>query len=348
MAELSNINDDFSPADQAAFDAMRAADRASPAPEPEPAASRAPEPAADPFPGREPEAVEDTSPAGEDPQDGEGEEPEGEGETEGNKGQYVRREALRQERERRKSLQKELQEAREQRARLDERLRIFAEANKAAQPKAETAQAEPEAVPDPEQDIFAYARHLEKQVNELRTGFKETQEQTRAREDGERILNSYKADAQQFAAREPAFTDAYQHLYASRARELQFAGMTDPKQILATIAQDEIAIARQAIEMGVSPAERIYQIAQARGFTPKAFEPAPDPAANAKPVGDTAAQKAERAAAGQRGPGRSLSAAGGAPAGGLPTVEQLAKMSEEDFNKFAKNNPSAVTALMGG
>ena len=61
---------------------------------------------------------------------------------------------------------------------------------------------------------------------------------------------------------------------------------------------------------------------------------------------ETPAQKVERVAAGQAGPGKSLSAAGGAPAGEV-TFEMLAAMSEKDFEAFATKNPEKLARLMG-
>jgi hypothetical protein len=338
MNDFATTSDEtFSADEQAAFDAMRAG---SPPP-----AETAPEPAPRPEPtARTPENQPEpkAEPETEEPETGEDEGPEGE--AEGNKGQYVRREALRQERERRKGLQKELAEAREARARLDERLRIFSEASQRAAPKPAEPQAEPEKVPNPEEDIFGYARHLQAKLDKLEGGLSQRDEQARQREAGEAVLSSYKQDAQRFAQAEPSFPEAYNHLYRSRAQELQYAGMTNPQEIMQAIARDEFEIAQQAIRDGVSPAQRIYEIAKARGFAPKAPEPTLEP----KPVAETAAEKATRAQAGQNGPGRSLSSVGGKPAGSMPTVEELANMSEEDFNRFAKTNPGAVTALMGG
>ena len=51
-------------------------------------------------------------------------------------------------------------------------------------------------------------------------------------------------------------------------------------------------------------------------------------------------------AAGQAGPGKSLSAAGGAPAGEV-TLEMLGSMSEAEFEAFAAKNPRKLARLMG-
>lgn len=338
MNDLSTTSDDsFSAEEQAAFDAMRSGDQA-------PVVERAPEP----VPRREPEARAPENPPENQAPEGEAKEPDAEDddapEGEGNKGQFVRHAKFNQERERRKALEQDLAKEREARARIDERLRIFAEASQRAAPKPAEPQAEAPKVIDPKEDIFGAYEQMKAELEALKGGFTQQTEQTRAREQGEQVLNSYKQDAQRFAQAEPSFPDAYNHLYRSRALELQHAGMTDQHEIMAAIARDEFEIATQAIRQGVSPAQRIYEIAKARGFAPKAPEPAADP----KPVADTAAEKATRAQAGQNGPGRSLSSVGGKPAGSMPTVEELANMSEDEFNRFAKSNPGAVTALMGG
>lgn len=333
MNDLSNTSDDsFSPEEQAQFEAMRSGS-APPAPEPGPepearAPEQEPEQPAPEGQAKEPEADDDDAAEGE-----------------GNKGQFVRHAKFNQERERRKALEKELTEAREAKARLDERLRIFAEASQRAAPKAEEQKpVDDDPEPNPEEDIFAHNKWIARQIAKSNERSQREAQEFRARAEGERALNTYRADAQRFAQAEPAFNDAYQHLYRSRALELQHAGMTDQQQIMQAIARDEFEIAQQALRDGVSPAARIFEIAKARGFTPKAPEPAPAP----EPAKETALEKATRTQAGQNGPGRSLSSVGGKPAGSMPTVEELANMSEDDFNRFAKNNPGAVTALMGG
>ncbi len=119
---------------------------------------------------------------------------------------------------------------------------------------------------------------------------------------------------------------------------MKLLGYSDADAVAAVNAE-EFTLVQSALQRGQSPAQVVLQLAKGRGFVAKAPEPV-------KPQ-ETAAEKAARVAAGQAGPGRSLSAAGGAPAGEL-TLEMLSNMSEAEFEKVLASKPSRVRTLMGG
>lgn len=335
--------DAFTPEEQAMFDAYERGEEA-------PAASAgggeaAPAPDAAPD---APEAAAATPGAATAPGDVVDPEVE-EGSAEENKGKFVRHGAFHQERERRKAVERELAEYREKFARGDERLRLLSEAmQKAPQaPAAAQPAPEPEAVPDPNEDIFGYAKYLEKQIADLRNGHqqmteaqKQQAEQARAADEERTIVGSYRQDIERFASTEPAFVDAYRHLVSGRVAELKLYGLSDADAIKQANA-DELAFVRAAVQRGVSPAEQAFALAKARGFVAKAPEPAAPPA----PAAETPAERQARLAAGQAA-SKSLSGAGGGPAGEI-TLEMLATMSEADFEKFAAKNPGKLEALMG-
>lgn len=325
----------FTPEEQAAFEAYERGDEgpsAAPAavevPEGAPAGGEAPAPAA---------AAPEAAP-------GEVVDPEADaGSPDENKGKFVRHGAFHQERERRKAVEKELADFREKAARVDERLRILTEAARQPQAPAPAAPAaEPPKVPNPEEDIFGYAKHLEQQIADLKSGLERTAQETREEREFKAVRDDYIADLNRFGAQEPAFADAFRFIAQTRAAELKALGATDA-QIPQMLGKEELDVAIAARQRGVSPAELLFQVAKARGFAPKAPEPAPAPAAA---PAETAAQRAERVAAGQAGPGKSLSVAGGAPAGEV-TFEMLASMNERDFEAFATKNPEKLARLMG-
>ncbi|MGA4550579.1 hypothetical protein [Methylorubrum aminovorans] len=334
--------DAFTAEEQAMFDAYERGEdapaapvdgEAAPAPE---AAPVAPEAAASPGAAAAPGDVVD--PEAED------------GSPEENKGKFVRHGAFHQERERRKSVERELSELREKYARGDERLRLLSEAmTRAPQAPAAAAQPapEPEAVPDPNEDIFGYVKHLEKQLAAVANGHKEMTEaqkqqaeQTRVAEEERTIVGAYQRDIERYAATEPAFVEAYQHLVQGRVAELKLYGLTD-QQAIAQANADELAFVRSAVQRNLSPAEQAFALAKSRGFQPKA----PAPAAAAAAPAETPAERQARIAAGQAA-SKSLSGAGGGPAGEM-TLEMLATMSEADFEAFAAKNPGKLEALMG-
>ncbi|MGU3467583.1 hypothetical protein ACLBXO_22305 [Methylobacterium sp. C33D] len=328
--------DAFTPEEQAAFEAYERGEEAPasdgltpPAAEPAPAAAEPP--AADPETA-EPEAAPEAQPRDE-------------------KGKFVPHGALHEERERRKAVEKERDELRERFARGDERLRILSEAmQRPAAPAQPAAAPEPVKVPNPDEDIFGYVKHLEQQVEALRTGQTQlTESQKKAEETRQaeaarnEVIGFYQQDLRTAIQADASVADAYEHLFAGRVAELQLVGMSQ-KDAIEAVRDEEFNLAQTARQRGQSPAALIAALAKSRGFAPKAPEPAPAPAAAPQ---ETAAERAARAAAGQAGPGRSLSAAGGQPAGEI-TLETLSSMSEADFEKLLASNPARVRALMGG
>ena len=337
----ADSGDAFTAEEQALFDGQMD-DGGAPGPvggsEPAGGAAAAPEPVA-------PAAA----PAGEPAAPGEVVDPDlEEGGADENKGKFVRHGAFHQERERRKAVERERDEFRVTLARMEERLRMVSEGG-AAKPAVAAPQAppEPETPPDPNQDIFGYAQYLEKQIQDIRAGqtqLTEAQkaEQTQRAEATQRnvVLNTYRGDVQRTIAAQPEFAQAYEHLFSGRIAELRLLGVPEGDAVQA-VRDEEFGIAQAAIAAGQSPAARLMQLAKLRGFAPKAAEPA----APATPA-ETPAEKAARISAGQAA-SKSLSAAGGAPAGEL-TMEMLASMSEAEFEKVSAANPARVRALMGG
>ena len=323
----------FTPEEQAAFEAY---ERGEEGPSAAPAAPEAPEGA--------PTGGEAAAPAGEPGEaPGEGTEIDPNLQARDEKGKFVPHGAFHEERERRKAVEKELTDLREKYARGDERLRLITEAMQQRPAPQQQPQAEPPKVIDPKEDIFGAYEQLKAELAELKGGVEQTKQETQQEREFKVVRDDYIADLNRFGAAEPAFADAFRFVAQTRAAELKLLGHPET-QIPQLLGQEELQLAIQARQRGVSPAEMLFAVAKARGFAPKAAEPAPAPAPAAP--AETPAQKAERVAAGQAGPGKSLSAAGGAPAGEV-TFEMLAQMSEADFEAFATKNPRKLAKLMG-
>ncbi|TGD94054.1 hypothetical protein [Methylobacterium nonmethylotrophicum] len=330
-----STGDDFTPEEAAAFAAMERGEEPGSAAGAEPPAS---EPVAQPAAAAQPGEVAPDQVV--DPED------EGADDPEANKGRFVRHGAFHRERSLRKELQTQNAQLLDRLTRGEERMRILTEAMRAApqvQPQPGQPQA-PAAPPNPEEDIFGYAKHLEAQLAELRQGQQQMTEAQRQEREFNDTVGSYRADIARFAQAEPSFADAYQHLINSRAQELAYAGVPQA-EISRTIQADEFALVRASLASGVSPAERVFQLAKLRGFAPKAAEP-PAASATAAPPPESATDRAARLAAGQNA-ARSLSGAGGAPAAEM-RLERLAEMSEAEFEAYAAKNPRRLAALMGG
>jgi hypothetical protein len=177
-------------------------------------------------------------------------------------------------------------------ARVEERLSLLQQA--LVEPPAAPAPAEE--VPDPEKDIFGYARYLERQLTAVADKVNNYEQQItvgQAEMDQERnyinSLNSY-------AAKEPHLMQAYGYLLRNRAAELmaprypsatyeQLMQAEIPADVSELLRQEERDLYKSAFQEKRNPAENIYRMAQMRGFRPPAAPPAP-PVNGAAPAGN--------------------------------------------------------------
>jgi hypothetical protein len=239
--------------------------------------------------------------------------------------------------------------------RADERLKLINEALSApAQEQVQEAEEE-DTRPDPTEDIFAYVAWQERQMGRLAQALQQQNEeftgiQQHLTTQGaqEQLLNNYRSDAMRYAQSQPAFGRAYQHLLDARGRQLEAGGIRDPRRRNEIITAEERDLVEAAYREQVNPAQRIWDLAQAYGFSPTA-QSAQAPAAAAPATGRPAGQTAPGATpanvgaeieAVRRGQAASLSLsqAGGAPPGAM-TPEILADMTEEEFGRYIESLP---------
>lgn len=275
-------------------------------------------------------------------------------------GKFVSHRALHKEREKRKAIAAERDELRVRLARGEERLAILNEAfNATGDPASQARRADSPQQPvdplneepiDPEKDFYGWAKQVQRQNDALRRQITESTGAIQSRETFRNVTEAYHSDARRFMSQEPNFEHAYKHLVAGRHRELELMGMRDEKQRNAFIAQEESQLVMQALQTGQSPAEVVYRIAQARGFTPQAAAPAarggaqsPQPA----PQRRTAAQqKIEQLRNGQNASQSLSNGAGGANEG--LTLNSLANMSDEEFARAVDSMSKAqLERIMG-
>jgi hypothetical protein len=131
----------------------------------------------------------------------------------------------------------------------------------------------------------------------------------------------------------PDFHDAVKFLQDRHQAELKAAGYRphEVKQIMSARAQ---SVAQRALEDGVSPAQRAYDLAKVHGYRRAQPKPA-----------ETEAEKITRQAESQKKAGKTISALpGGESKGGL-TAETLANMDPAEFLKMW--NKGDAKALMG-
>lgn len=193
-------------------------------------------------------------------------------------------------------------------------------------------------IPDPEVDPLGYLKWDQQQKiadrqRQAQAGQQQT-EQQRQQQEWQRFQSDYRARAQEFAATNPDFGDAYQHVMASRAKELQALGY-DENTILATMQQEEANAAWTAMQQGVNPAERLMEVAKLRGWAAKSGNPAPAGQEQQQeqrprdPNTGKFVENAQRIAESQER-NASLSQAPGAPVKRM-TAKELAQLPEKEM-----------------
>lgn len=252
-------------------------------------------------------------------------------------GRFVPHQAFHEVREKYKATRDELHSTREKMARADERLTVLNEIlGKASEP---ANPGTPE--PDPDTDPIGALNHAMKKIQALESQLTETKQQSEARENSKAMQDAYMRDAQSYLTETPEFKDAYSYLMSSRHQELEAAGVSDPMQRNRLIAQEERSIVQQAFQSHRSPAQMLHKIALARGYQPKAPDPAKDQA-------NDPMTRINQLAQAQKTAGASLTNAGGTSGEGL-TLAALADMDEEQFAAVsAKLGKAKMRELMGG
>lgn len=225
-----------------------------------------------------------------------------------------------------------------------ERHATMAELLTAAQPQ--RTDVEPERDISPEEDIFGAYKQLSKKFQELAQRVDKTDQNAMAQIQAMQLQTAARTDLESFASREPAFMEAYGYLVSQRDQELQALGVVDPAQRQATIKAEARDLMEGALKGGQSAAERIWRLAQARGFkAARKDEPAPlDPQAT---------EQIERINKGKEA-NKSLRGAGTTSDTGQPlTLAKLADMPEAEFSRtrqayIAKHGKGAWDRFIGG
>jgi hypothetical protein len=107
------------------------------------------------------------------------------------------------------------------------------------------------------------------------------------------MTGAYAQAAKQFATQTPDFPDAYKHVIETRKQELAELGYDD-QAIVQTLRNEELGLVANAMQNNINPAQLIYKMAKARGFTGKKSETPPTPPS---PVAVVEKQQAKQAAA---------------------------------------------------
>lgn len=245
---------------------------------------------------------------------------------------FVPHQALHKARAEHKATKEELQQQQQRFDRLEGRFQqlndlLIAPANapgktpQAAGPAAKPSNPFEEPLPNIEEDLVGYL-----DVMQRRQAYQyETAQVAQA---NQAVRSASQREMQQFAAKQPAFTDAVNFLEEQQHKVLEAEGVTDKAERERLIVQDANAMILRAFQSRRSPAEVLWNLAQARGFRPgSATTPAVSPQHQAN-VAQIAQQK--------RGMAASTSMSGLGQAAGALTLAQIADMSDDDFMRFVK------------
>lgn len=227
--------------------------------------------------------------------------------------------ALHEERQRRKELQAEIQRERQERAAkeavIQDRLNQMWQAqNPGPQFR------DPEKDPDPLAALAHNQQLTVRQMQEFQQQRQVEEAQKRQAQQTQQLVEWARFQAGEFVKEAPDFGDAYTHLLNVRRGELEAMGM-QPHEVKATLEENELWIYHSAAQRGGNPADMIYKMAKAAGYTGKK-EPAPD-------------ANEQKLATLQKGVAASKTLASPA-ANGKPTAEQIANMTDEEFAEFKK------------
>ncbi|MDH4557979.1 hypothetical protein E8F11_22855 [Pseudomonas sp. BN417] len=238
--------------------------------------------------------------------------------------------ALKEERAKRQEAQAQLEQARQQRAAVEQQLAQFAQHLQAQQQAAQRAAAEaaiPSFSEDPEGHVAALREQFAQRLEQIQAGQQaQVQAQQQAvqiqqvRAELAQIGESIQAEEADFASRQPDYVEAVGFLQHQVTQQLraQYPGAT-PQQLELVQAVALGQATQHCRAQGVSPVQWLYSRALARGW---------------QGSGAPAQRQARPAAApaAYRPAPSNLGNAGGAP--GDITTEQLAAMSDTEFDAY--------------
>lgn len=248
------------------------------------------------------------------------------------RGQFVRKAALYEERQRRKEAVERSKEWERRYVgdmqKAQERLEtLFRNAQQPAQEQS----AQPK-IPSLEEDPIG---HFQAQNAELRQKLEETERWRKGQEQAsqqqtevQRISSEVQRLESEFAKAKPDYYQAHEHLQKAWTAEAMAMGIPE-HQIPEAIRARSIETVQIAARLNRNPAEVAYQRAQALGYKGAQAQQAP--------VAQAPQQKGpdlDRIAKGIAS-SKSASAAAGSPAAGLQSIEAILSMPEEEFaSKF--------------
>lgn len=211
----------------------------------------------------------------------------------------------------------------EERQLRKEEARLRKEAEERAQKYEQTLQKALERI-NPQAEEVDIATKLENEQKSLKDKLDAIESQSEQQKQFGAFVSKYKGSVEAYKLDQPDYTEAFNHLYSSRKAELSVL-ISDPAEVERVAQQEEINIVNEAYRLGKNPGEIFYAMAKQRGYAQKA---------DAEPRIDRV-EKGLNAA-------RSLGSGGAKPESTSFSLDNLASLSDEEFNRvFAEAEKKA-------
>lgn len=180
------------------------------------------------------------------------------------------RNAMQEERERRKELQRQNQDMQNRLQQMEGRFQMVLE-----RLNPQLTQQQQVQEPSFDEDPIGAIKYEQERMKQYLQAIDATEKQkayiAQEQQVFNNFLNKYHEDAMSFAKGNNDFKDAYSHLIQSRMDEYKAAGYSQ-KEAASLINEDEMAIALKAYQDGVNPAQRVYELARIRGYQKRSSE----------------------------------------------------------------------------
>lgn len=169
--------------------------------------------------------------------------------------------AYRREQDERRKAQKEMQALREELARMKGM-------QEASQPKKEEPQV-PEFDKDPATHLKLVQDDVKQKLAKLEQTEAQREEERKRTEAQQRFVSAYQEKVEEFRVKAPDFNEAYRHVMMKRDAQLQRMGIDNPLERKQTIEAEEQFLVARAMNAGLNPAEKLYEMAQDMGYARK-------------------------------------------------------------------------------
>jgi hypothetical protein len=236
---------------------------------------------------------------------------------------FVPYDALHEERMRRKERDQEVHQLRQSNEQLNQNFqRMLDRINQQNQPKPPSFEEDPLSALRYENNLIKQHLQQEHLSNQQRQQHEQQQDHIYQRQ--QQFIGRYQNDALEYAqSKAPDFKEAYAFLNNSYLKELTESGFTR-EEASRLLVENETAIVGKAYQIGINPAERMYNLAKLRGYQ--------NDSNNSKKV----EQKLNQLEKGVK-ESRSLNAPGGKSEGGPLTLEQLSHLSDDELDEFVRD-----------